>query len=97
MKHFIIEITYLIPFEQIRETVPAHRAFLQSGYDCGWLLMSGPQNPLTGGIVVARAPDLEALQAFFQDDPYRQHSLASYRFMEFNPVKRQAFMDEWSA
>ena len=95
MKHFYIEIQYLVPAEQLSETVPLHRAFLQTGYDRGWLLLSGPQIPRVGGFIVARAPGLEPLQAFFKDDPYQQKGLAAYRFVEFDPVKRQPFLEDW--
>jgi uncharacterized protein YciI len=95
MKHFIIEITYTGTPEQIAATVNEHRAFLQTGYDKGWLLMSGPQNPKIGGIVIARAPSLEELQAFFKNDPYPTRKLATYRFVEFEPIKRQPFLESW--
>jgi uncharacterized protein YciI len=95
MKHFIIEITYTDTPEQIAATVSEHRTFLQTGYDKGWLLISGPQNPKVGGIIVARAPSLEELQTFFKDDPYPARKLAVYRFIEFEPVKHQPFLDSW--
>jgi uncharacterized protein YciI len=96
MKHFIVEITFTAPIARIEEIVPQHRAFLQTGYDRGWLLMSGPKNPRTGGIVVARAPSLDEIQAFFGQDPYQLGQVATYRFTEFSPVKRQAFMESWA-
>ena len=95
MKHFIIELTYTISNEQIAEITPEHRAFLQTGYDRGWLLMSGPQVPRTGGLVVGRAPSLEAMQQFFQDDPYQKKGAATYRFIEFDPVRLQPWMKDW--
>jgi len=95
MKHFIVEIDYRIPAEQIGEVVAEHRAYLKKGYDQGWLLFSGPKVPKTGGMIIARAPSLEALQKFFQSDPYFVKSIADYRFVEFDPVLRQAWLDEW--
>ena len=95
MKHFIIEITYTVPVDQLGDVTPEHRAFLQTGYDSGLLLFSGPQVPRVGGIVVARAASLEEIQQFFADDPYQKKGLGAYRFVEFNPVKNQAFMEPW--
>jgi uncharacterized protein YciI len=95
MKHFLVEITYLFPIEIVAETTPEHRAFLQTGYDAGKLLLSGPQVPKVGGIVLARAESLEEIQQFFHDDPYVKKGLASYRFVEFNPVMFQKFMQDW--
>jgi len=95
MKHFVVEISYSVPFEKLADTVPEHRNFLQTGYDKGWLLCSGPQVPKTGGIVVARAPSLEDIRQFFTNDPYQKKGLATYRFCEFEPVKRQVLLEDW--
>ena len=95
MKHFLVEVTYTASLEKIDEILAAHRAFLQIGYDRGWLLMSGGQNPRMGGIIIARAPSLADLQAFFTADPYQQAGVADYRFLEFNPVKRQPWLETW--
>ncbi len=95
MKHFIVEATYLVPFERIHEVIPRHRAFLQRGYDAGLFLCSGPQNPPTGGFLVARARSLTELEALFADEPFHKEQLASYRFTEFEPVKRQPWTEDW--
>jgi uncharacterized protein YciI len=95
MLHYVVEITFTAEFARIEPVVPDHRNFLQAGYDRGWLLMSGPQNPRTGGMVIARAPSRAELEAFFRADPYATAGVASYRFTEFNPVKRQAFLESW--
>jgi uncharacterized protein YciI len=95
MKHFIIELTYLMSAEQLAEIVTEHRAYLQIGYDAGKLLFSGPQNPRVGGIVVARGESLEEIQQFFSNDPYQKKGAASYRFIEFSPVKFQPFIEPW--
>lgn len=96
MLHFVVEITFTAGFGRIEPIVPEHRAFLQVGYDRGWLLMSGPKNPRDGGMVIARAPAKADIEAFFRDDPYAKAGVATYRFTEFNPVKRQAFLESWS-
>ena len=95
MKHFIVEITYTASPEEIAGVLVAHRAFLQTGYERGWLLLSGPLNPKTGGIVVARAPSLAELQAFFSSDPYHLSGVAEHHFIEFDPVKRQPWLEGW--
>jgi uncharacterized protein YciI len=95
MKYFILELTYTIPADQLGETVAEHRKFLQTGYDRGMFLLSGPQIPRTGGILIARAERLEDLHSFFQDDPYNKKGLATYRWVEFNPVLRQPLLEDW--
>jgi uncharacterized protein YciI len=95
MLHFMVEITYTVPFDVLSSVVPEHRIFLKTGYEKGWLLMSGPMNPRKGGIVIAKAPSIDELRAFFAIDPYAIKGLATYRYVEFDPVNRQAFMDSW--
>jgi uncharacterized protein YciI len=95
MKYFMIDITYTAPIEKIDENLKFHRDFLQTGYDQNMLLMSGPQNPRTGGIIIARARSLEELKDFFKNDPYQQKALAEYRFVEFNPVKHAELVEPW--
>lgn len=97
MLHFVVEITFTTPdFSRIDPIVPEHRAFLQGGYDRGWLLMSGPKHPRDGGIVIARASTKAEIETFFGDDPYAKAGVATYRFTEFNPVKRQTFLESWA-
>jgi uncharacterized protein YciI len=95
MKHFIIEITYTSELSKIEEVLQDHRNFLQSGYDNGMLLCSGPMNPRTGGILIARAENDLAIKEFLIHDPYNVNELVEYRIVEFNPVKSQNFMENW--
>jgi uncharacterized protein YciI len=95
MKHCIVEITYTAPMDTIDAVLPEHRTYLQHGYDAGMLLCSGPMTPRTGGVVVARAASIDDIKKFFEKDPYRVHGAATYRFIEFSPVKHQAFLREW--
>ena len=95
MKHFMIDITYIKPIEYIQEILQSHREFLQKGYDSGNLLMSGPKNPLVGGIIIAKAESLEKIIDIFKNDPYQINEAAEYKFIEFSPVKRQGFLEPW--
>ena len=97
MKFFLVELTYTVPLPEIEMATPAHRAFLQTGYERGVLLCSGPKVPRTGGVVLARGESLESVQEFFTNDPFQQQRLADYRFVEFNPVKRASCTEDWFA
>jgi uncharacterized protein YciI len=97
MKHFLVEITYQAPLEEIDKVKPEHRAFLQQGYDSGLLLYSGRQVPPASGLILARAESQEALEMFFAGDPYRIAGMGNYRFVEFGPTKFQPFLQDWIA
>jgi len=47
--------------------------------------------------VVARGESLAEIEQFFAGDPYQKKGLAAYRFIEFNPVKFQSFIEHWLA
>ncbi len=95
MKHFLVEITYTAALPAIDEALGAHREFLQIGYDRGLLLMSGPMTPRIGGVVIARGESTQIVEDFFRDDPFRVRGLASYRIVEFTPVKHQPQIADW--
>ena len=95
MEHFVVEIIYRARIEEIEKVLEAHRSFLDEGYKKGIILMSGPQVPRIGGIIIARADSMEELAHFFKDDPYQVKGLAHYQYIRFNPVKHQAALEEW--
>jgi uncharacterized protein YciI len=95
MKHFIVEITYKVPFEELSKIIDEHRAYLDIGYKKKLLLCSGPLNPKTGGIVVARANSLEEIKEYFIGDPYHKKNVAEHKFIEFTPVKYLEFLKDW--
>jgi uncharacterized protein YciI len=95
MKHFLIEITYRVPADQLGPALTEHRAYLKTGFDQGLLLMSGPQVPRTGGWVIARADSRSTIEAFFASDPYHLRGVADHRIIEFEPVLSQPFLSVW--
>jgi len=95
MKFFVIEISYTAPLTEIDRVLLKHREFLQTGYDQKRLLLSGPQNPRTGGVLIARGESLEEVKQFFANDPYQLEKLANYRFIEFTPVKHLPDVASW--
>ncbi|WP_263768491.1 YciI family protein [Propionivibrio soli] len=95
MPCFLVEIVFTRPFETFGDAVAEHRAYLQTGYDRGLLLLSGPRADKRGGLCVARAVDEAAVREFFAHDPYKQKGLAEHRFVAFAAAKRQPFLDDW--
>lgn len=95
MKFFVCEIVYKAPLEKIEATTLEHRSFLRTGYDKGFILLSGPQVPRTGGIVIAKGESMEDIAAFFKNDPYQVKGLAEYTFIEFHPKNYQEFLKGW--
>lgn len=95
MPHYVVLINYCRPFAEFEAIVPEHRAHLQRGVEAGIVLLSGPQNPRNGGVIIARAESRAALDRFLADDPYRTNGVADFQPIEFTPGRHQAFLAEW--
>lgn len=81
-------IHYIAPLAEIDQHLATHREHLQTYYDQNVLIMSGPQIPRTGGIIIA-ATDRDTMQTIIEQDPFYQHQLATFDIIEFDPVKYQ--------
>jgi uncharacterized protein YciI len=98
MKHFLLEGEHLVPFEELAELLPEHRAFLQKGYDAGFFLCSGPQIPARGGFLLARAESRAKLDEILADEPFTKAKKMRFsRITEFNPVQHQPILKDWFA
>jgi uncharacterized protein YciI len=80
---FIISLRYLVSLEKIDAAMQPHMAFLRKHYDNGDFLMSGRQVPRTGGIIIARGKDRDAVDRLMSNDPFVKKKLASVDIVEF--------------
>jgi len=91
---YIIELHYTAPIAELDTYLLAHRAYLDESYKRGIFIASGPQNPRTGGIIVARGVSdkgehltREHIANIMDSDPFMVNKVATYKITEFNPVK----------
>ncbi len=91
---FIIDLEYTGSLEEIDQHLLAHRDFLESQYQKGLLLASGPKNPRTGGIIIALGNDRTQVESLIENDPFHQLNLARYTLTEFSAVKHRAEIKE---
>lgn len=84
---FVIIIKYKQPLEIVDKYVVDHRNYLDTYYANNALVVSGPQNPRTGGILISSLNDKQAVNDLIQADPFYLHGVADYEVIEFNPVK----------
>ncbi|MCS0584587.1 YciI family protein [Massilia pinisoli] len=94
---FIVTLTYTAPLERIDGYLPAHRAWLETLYARGLLLMSGRKEPRDGGILIAHAASRAELDAVLRDDPFAQAGLATYAVTEFVPTMTAEALSAWRA
>ena len=76
--HYVIDLTYIVPLEQVNPHVEEHMAVLRRHAETGAIMASGPKSPRTGGIIVTHDVEESAVQALINDDPFQQYELARY-------------------
>lgn len=80
---FVVTLTYEKPLEVINELLVAHIRYLNEQYERGVFLLSGPQVPRQGGVIMARAESREALMEILARDPFKREGAARYDVIEF--------------
>ena len=80
---FVVVLEYLAPLDVIDQHLAAHCAHLAEQYAAGKLVVSGPQRPRAGGVIVVRGGDRAEVEAMMQRDPFVREEVASYRVIEF--------------
>jgi uncharacterized protein YciI len=84
---FVILLKYIAPLDVIDSYRADHLKFLDRYYEKGVFIISGPQNPRTGGVIFARCSDKASLEKICSEDPFALRKLATYEIIEFNPTK----------
>jgi uncharacterized protein YciI len=85
-KMFAVLVKYLKPLDQIDAVLAAHRAYLRTQCDAGRFVVTGPQVPRTGGLILARAESKEELRKLLEADPFHKAGVAEYDIIEFVPT-----------
>ena len=80
---FVVLLRYLVPLDTILALRPAHVDYLKQYYDDGTFLVSGPQVPRAGGLILARAPSRSALMEILEQDPFYVQKAIEYHVYEF--------------
>lgn len=91
---FLILLEYKQPIDVIELFVVAHREHLDRQYAVGRLLISGPQVPRTGGLLIAHGDTRADIEAMMLVDPFVIHNLIDYRIVEFRITAAHASLRE---
>lgn len=79
---FIVILRYTAPVAELDKVVEAHREWVGKGFADGVFLLSGPQNPRTGGAILAHGLTREELDTRLTGDPFNKGRLATYEVIE---------------
>jgi uncharacterized protein YciI len=81
---FVILLRYLVPLDEIDREMPHHISFLEKYYKKGNFIVSGRQVPRTGGIILAKGKNRNAVEQIMKQDPFVKKKLASVDIIEFS-------------
>ena len=83
---FIAILTYKKPLEEVDRFLQAHRDYLTEHYAAGDFIVSGPQTPRVGGVIMIKADNREAVDSIIVQDPFNINGIADYQIVEFTPT-----------
>lgn len=99
MLYFMIEGTFFdpVPVEQteLEKMIKEHVAYLQKGFDEGWMLFSGPKAHSGGGIILMKAESPEEVEQFLANDPLQKSGVQEYHVVEFRFHDGQPGVQSW--
>ena len=89
-------LRYRRPLEEVLAVIDEHRAYLRGLKDQGLLLVSGPMDPRSGGLLLLRVPD-EAMHATLDrirdEDPFTKSGMAQYELIPWAPTIGRESLD----
>src|ERR1044072_9219508 len=84
----IARLRYRRPLEEVLKVSDAHRAYLLGLKERGILLASGPLDPRSGGALLLRVANEDAITALDRirdEDPYTKAGMAQYELLPWAP------------
>lgn len=94
---FVVLLTYTKSLDVMDALRPSHLAFLDDYYAKGVFLASGRQNPVVGGVILAKGVSKEELAEIMKLDPFYTEQAATFEIIEFNPNKFAAGLQDYLA
>ena len=92
---FVVSLRYLVSLEKIDNAMDEHLAFLDKHYRSGAFLVSGRQVPRTGGIIIARGRNRDAIERLMKQDPFVKKKYASIDIVEFSASRSVEALGRW--
>jgi len=80
---FIINLTYIVPLEELDEHMAAHVRYLKKYYRRNIFVASGRKVPREGGIILALSESEEEVRKILSEDPFIKLKLAEFEIIHF--------------
>jgi len=95
---YVVTLSYLRPLDDVNAHFDGHREWLVQHIKAGRILLTGPLEPRTGGLLLVSVADRAELDRMMSEDPFVIHRLVEIEVKAFTPALRAAaFPAEWAA
>jgi len=84
---FVLSVIYLVDLTEVDRHLDAHREWLDKNFASGLFMVSGPQVPRRGGVILARANDESSITEVVNQDPFVRAGVARYDIVAFSPTR----------
>ena len=99
MKYFVVEGTFKEPLPVDRaalgKLIQEHQAYLEQGFQQGFILFSGPKPAKNGGFIIMKADSVDTAELYLAKDPLKTAGIQEYRTSEFDLHKCQPETNSW--
>ncbi len=82
---YIVSLSYTRPVEDVEALLEGHVAWLDRYFTSGEFLFAGRKDPRTGGVIIAKDIDREALDKIVAEDPFI--AVANYEITKVNVTR----------
>ena len=90
---FVLLLTYVKPLPDVDALMREHMAWINRHYASGDFVVSGRRVPRTGGVILARGDDREAIEAIAAADPFVSGGVATCEIVQFNASQSAPGLD----
>ena len=82
---FVLLARYTAPIEEVDKLLEEHKAWI--GRNADKILLTAREEPLIGGLILARADSAEEVWEMIREDPFHASGMSDYEVREYNPVR----------
>lgn len=82
---FLLLARYTKPIEEVDRLLEDHKAWIRRNSDR--ILLTAREEPLIGGLILARAGSPEEVWAMIREDPFHVAGFSEYEVREYRPAR----------
>jgi uncharacterized protein YciI len=83
---YTVFLNYTRPMAEVNVHLDAHKAWLVANVRAGRIMLAGPLEPRTGGLILAACADQDELDAMMAQDPFIAHGVAAWESRACTPA-----------